>query len=159
MPGVGGTEKAVLGLASAMKEMGKDVVVRCPNFDNHDDSVFNFPVLRCKSVKISPNDVCAFPALSRKFKKQLKDFAPDIIHCNTVSPMTAFALKYAKKCKKKPAVIVDYDVKAFADKIIYLLQHKDELKQAGENAEKMIPKDWRQTAVEYLEEYRKLLLK
>ena len=53
--------------------------------------------------------------------------------------------------------ISDNNVEAFADKIIYLLNHKDELKQAGINAEKSIPKDWTQTAQEYLEIYKQVL--
>ncbi len=97
IPGVGGTEKAVLGLADALKEQGEEVIVCCPKLKPYDDSVFNFPVLRTKSIRISSNDACAFPALSHKFKKQLKDFAPDIIHCQSISPMMKYALRYAKK--------------------------------------------------------------
>ena len=101
LPGVGGTERAVLGLANAYLKLGEEVAVFCPDFNRHDDSEFAFPVFRCKSIKLSPNDVCAFPSLSGKFKKKLKDFNPDIIHCHTVSPMAAYALKYANNSKNK----------------------------------------------------------
>ena len=111
LPGIGGTEKAVLGLANAFTEMGEEVIVCCPAFNHHDDSVFNFPVLRCASIKVTSNDVCGFPAASRKFKKRLKEFAPDIIHCQTVSPMTAYAFKYAKKAANKPPVIMTVHTK------------------------------------------------
>ena len=55
--------------------------------------------------------------------------------------------------------IVKNDVKAFADKIIYLLRHKELLKQAGEKAADMIPTTWEQTATAYVDEYNKLLQK
>ena len=95
LPGVGGTERAVLGLANAFLKLGEEVAVCCPDFNRHDDSEFAFPVFRCKSIKLSPNDVCAFPSLSGNFKKKLKDFNPDVIHCHTVSPMTTYAVKYS----------------------------------------------------------------
>lgn len=104
VPGVGGTERAVLGLANAYIKLGEEVVVCCPDFNRHDDSEFAFPVFRCKSLKLSPNDVCAFPSLSGKFKKKLKDFNPDVIHCHTVSPMATYAFKYARQQKKTGTV-------------------------------------------------------
>lgn len=97
IPGVGGTEKAVLGLADALSEQGQDVIVCCPKLGKYDDSAFNFPVLRTKSIKVSSNDACALPDLSPKFKKQFNAFAPDIIHCQSISPMATYALKYAEK--------------------------------------------------------------
>ncbi len=97
LPGVGGTEKAVLGLANSLKDMGEEVVVCTPKYKKHDDSVFKFPVFRCGSMKLTQNDYYAFPSMSRKFKKALRQFNPQVIHCQSVSPMTAYAIKYAKK--------------------------------------------------------------
>lgn len=42
LPGVGGTERAVLGLANAYLKLGEEVAVFCPDFNRHDDSEFAF---------------------------------------------------------------------------------------------------------------------
>ncbi|MGN1213179.1 MAG: glycosyltransferase [Christensenellales bacterium] len=98
-PGVGGTEQATLGLANALKNMNNDVVVCCPKFKGYDDSKFAFDVLRTNSIKLTDNDYMALPSVSGSFKKQIKNFKPDIIHCQSVSGMTRYALKYGKKYK------------------------------------------------------------
>ena len=51
--------------------------------------------------------------------------------------------------------IVEHDVKIFADKIIELLANKKRIKEVGDKAEQMIPKNWDDTAAEYLKEYKK----
>ena len=95
-PGIGGTEKATFGLAEALSQ-DNEVVVCCPSYHKKEESNSPFPVLRAKSIRLTSNDNFALPGLSSKFKKQLKEFAPDVIHCQSVSPMTAYALKYGKK--------------------------------------------------------------
>lgn len=104
LPGVGGTEKAVLGLANGLTEKGHEVMVFCPSYKKQDDSVYKFKVVRCGSIRLTNNDFCGLPGLSCKFKKQLKDFKPEVIHCQSVSPLAAYALKYGKK-KDVPVVI------------------------------------------------------
>lgn len=98
-PGVGGTEQATLGLANALKNMNNQVIVCCPKFKGYDDSKFAFDVLRTNSIKLTDNDYMALPSVSGRFKKQIKNFKPDIIHCQSVSGMTRYALKYGKKYK------------------------------------------------------------
>lgn len=97
LPGVGGTEKAVLGLANALCESGNNVLVCCPKFGKFDDSVFKFKVARAKSIKITKNDCLAFPNITSSLKRSLDDFKPDVVHIQTVSPMASFGIKYAKK--------------------------------------------------------------
>ncbi len=96
LPGVGGTEKAVLGLANELAK-NNEVVVCAPTYDKKYKDEFSFRVLRTKSLRLTTNDYYAFPNLSKKFKKELRDFKPEIIHCQSVSPMTGFAIKYARK--------------------------------------------------------------
>ncbi|MGN1162977.1 MAG: glycosyltransferase [Christensenellales bacterium] len=96
LPGVGGTEKAVLGLANALSENNKVVVCAPYNSRKYKDD-FGFQVLRANSIKITNNDYFAFPFTSHKFKKALNEFNPEIIHCQSVSPMARFAIHYAKK--------------------------------------------------------------
>ncbi|MBQ7466673.1 MAG: glycosyltransferase, partial [Clostridia bacterium] len=50
------------------------------------------------------------------------------------------------------------DVNKFADKIISIVNDKEKLKAVGENAEKMIPKSWDQTASEYVEIYKNAIM-
>ena len=96
-PGIGGTEKAVFGLADALKKANHNVLVACPKYKIKENRNYDFFVLRAKSLKLTQNDYYAFPSLTKDFKKALQDFSPDIIHCQSVSPMASFAIKYAKK--------------------------------------------------------------
>lgn len=96
LPGVGGTEKAVLGLAKALSEK-HEVVVCCPYYGKKTKDSFPFKVIRANSIKLTQNDYFAFPGLTKNFKKALDEFNPDIIHCQSISPMTTFAVKYAQK--------------------------------------------------------------
>lgn len=96
LPGVGGTEKAVLGLATALAE-NNEVVVCAPYYSRKYKDDFRFRVLRANSIKITNNDYLAFPFTSCKFKKELNKFNPEIIHCQSVSPMAKYALSYVKK--------------------------------------------------------------
>ena len=96
LPGVGGTEKAVLGLANALAK-NNEVVVCAPYYSRKYKDDFGFQVLRANSIKITNNDYFAFPFTSHKFKKALNEFNPEIIHCQSVSPMAKFAIHYAKK--------------------------------------------------------------
>ena len=55
LPGVGGTEKAVLGLATALAE-NNEVVVCAPYYSRKYKDDFRFQVLRANSIKITNND-------------------------------------------------------------------------------------------------------
>ena len=98
LPGVGGTEKVIFEMGKALKELGHEVVVACPKYKKYDDSGIPFPVLRTKSIKLTNNnEYYGFPFLSCSFKKKLKEFAPDIIHCHSIPSMISYATHYGKK--------------------------------------------------------------
>lgn len=96
-PTIGGTERAVLGLANELLAQNHEVAVFCPNHAKAVDCQFNFPVFRCPSIRVTSNDFMAFPRFSRKLKKQIKEFNPDIIHCQSVSGMANAGIRFGKK--------------------------------------------------------------
>ncbi len=97
LPSIGGTENAVHRFAQALSKE-HEVMVLAPNgHKEFDDNAFPFKVARAKSIGVTNNDFWAHPALSKKMKKALDDFKPDIVHSQTVGMMAAFANKYAKK--------------------------------------------------------------
>ncbi|MBR4407734.1 MAG: glycosyltransferase [Clostridia bacterium] len=95
LPGVGGTENAVLGLATELSKEN-EVAVFCPSCKKEVENL-PFKVFRCKSIGIGGNDQISFPRFSSKFKKEIKNFAPDIIHCQSVSGVANAGLRYARK--------------------------------------------------------------
>lgn len=95
LPGVGGTENAVLGLATELSKEN-EVAVFCPSCKKEVENL-PFKVFRCKSIGIGGNDQISFPRFSSKFKKEIKTFAPDIIHCQSVSGVANAGLRYARK--------------------------------------------------------------
>ena len=97
LPGIGGTENAILRLAVALSKK-HEVMVFAPSYgDKKFDETLPVKVARTKSLKVSKNDRWAFPDISPKFKKALKDFAPDVLHCQTVGTTCGYANRYAKK--------------------------------------------------------------
>lgn len=103
LPGVGGTEKAILGLAN---ELGKnhEVGVFCPQYNKKTADDFSFQVFRAKNIRLTKGDYYALPGLSNKYLKALKEFNPDLVHCQTVSSMARFGINYAIK-NNKPIVM------------------------------------------------------
>lgn len=97
-PVIGGTQLATFGLTEALAKKHQ-VVVCCPKHDGKYKDNFNFDVYRTKGIKLTRNDYWGFPNLSKDFKQKLDTFKPDIIHCQTVSALTRYALKYAKTHK------------------------------------------------------------
>ena len=98
LPGTGGTEQAVKRLATALSKTD-EVMVCAPDYHTNfdDSSSFPFKVARAKSIKLTSNDFWARPFYSRKFKKTLEEFQPDVIHCNHWGMMSGYANHYAKK--------------------------------------------------------------
>ena len=96
LPGIGGTERATLGLATALSK-DNNVLVCVPEYSTKCEDKFDFKVIRVPSLTLTKNDNLAFPNLSKKLKNGLNEFKPNIIHCQTVSPMTEYALNYGKK--------------------------------------------------------------
>jgi len=95
-PGVGGTEDSVLALANEFSKE-HDVLVACPKYRGKYSDNYSFKVIRAKALKLTHQDYWAFPEFSHDFKKQLNEFCPDVISCQSVSGMTRYALKYAKR--------------------------------------------------------------
>ena len=98
LPGLGGTEKAVKRLAT---ELAKEhqVMIFAPDYhrpwDEEKDAPFK--VVRAKSIGVSNVDFWAMPGITKKLKKALDDFKPDVLHCHTMGMMGGFANGYAKK--------------------------------------------------------------
>ena len=96
-PTLGGTERAVLGLANELLAQNHEVAVFCPNHPDAANFQFDFPVYRCPSVGLTANDRMALPRFSRKFQKQIMAFKPDIIHCQSVSGIANAGIRYGVK--------------------------------------------------------------
>ncbi len=97
LPGVGGTENEVLNYATALSK-GHEVIVFAPKYaQEFCDTGRTFKIVRAKSIGVTKNDFFAMPYFTKEVKKTLLEFMPDIIHCNTVGQMTAYALKFGKK--------------------------------------------------------------
>lgn len=95
-PGTGGTESAVYHIADDLQKKGNEVMVCAPKYWKTEDN-YPFVVNRTKSIKVVENNYCALPNISGKFKKKLKEFMPDIIHCHSTAGMLSYAIKFAKK--------------------------------------------------------------
>ena len=106
VPGVGGTEKAVLGLANALVEQGHEVLVAAPKLGKYDDSVFKFAVARFESIKITSNESVALSSISRKAKRMIKEFAPDIIHLQTPTTMAKIVFRYVKRKQNRHIPVI-----------------------------------------------------
>lgn len=96
LPGIGGTEKAVVGICNGLIQNGHQVAVACPKYKTLPPDL-GYPVFRSKSLHLFGQNYAALSSFSSKFKKQIKDFNPDIIHCNTVNDMLTRSLKLSKK--------------------------------------------------------------
>lgn len=102
LPGVGGTERAVEGVCKGLTENGHKVCVACPKYKEEPKDC-GWPVYRAKSIHLGGPNYAAFSSLSYKFKKDLEEFDPDIIHCHTVNDMLYRAIRLGKK-KNVPVV-------------------------------------------------------
>ncbi len=100
LPGVGGTENAVLYYCKELA-IDNEVVLFAPTYKKPFSDDFNFRTIRIKSKQITKNDSVALPNLCKKTKEALKEFKPDIIHTMTLGPIFKYAIKYAKKNKIK----------------------------------------------------------
>ena len=96
LPGVGGTEKAVLQYATELSKTDEVLVVAPSYHKPCDDKAFPFSVVRERSIPVSPNDMWAMPDLTPKLRKTLDEFAPDVINCQHWGMSSGFANKYAK---------------------------------------------------------------
>lgn len=76
-----------------------DARLFCPKIKGHlngyEDNQLPYKVYRCNSLKVGNTEYLSIPNYS--FKKDLKNFSPDIIHCQTKYGLMNYALKYKKK--------------------------------------------------------------
>ena len=64
----------------------------------YNDSIFNYKVIRCKSIDISFIDYALpLPDFDKKFKEKLNNCNLDIIHIHSPATIGNLAVKYAKK--------------------------------------------------------------
>ena len=97
LPGVGGTENVVINLAKALLNKKQKVAVACPKYKT-DPQNLGYPVFRSKSFLVKkPQSYCAISSFDKKFKKDIEDFQPNIIHAHSVNDMLSRAIKLGKK--------------------------------------------------------------
>ncbi len=76
-----------------------DARLFCPKIkgkiEGYEDKDLPYPVYRCNSLKVGKLEYLSIP--NPKFKKEVKNFKPDIIHCQTKYGLMNYALKYGKK--------------------------------------------------------------
>ncbi len=97
LPGVGGTENAVMNFALALSKEHQ-VMVLAPKYRREfNDDAFPFKIVRAKSIKITENDFWAMPKITKSLKRELALFKPDILHTQTLGMMADFANSYGKK--------------------------------------------------------------
>ena len=96
LPGVGGTENAVLRYATELSKTD-EVLVVAPSYRKPcDDAAFPFKVVRERSLPVTRNDMWAMPALTPDLTEKLEEFNPDVIHCQHWGMSSGFANKFAK---------------------------------------------------------------
>lgn len=96
-PGVGGTETACFGYASALHEAGHEVVVACPDYHRGDGRSYPFRVVRMPSFMLTHNEPTTLVRRSGKKIAELAAFGPDVIHAESWSGMATVALKLGEK--------------------------------------------------------------
>lgn len=98
-PNLGGAAVVARNMAQALFE-NKDVnvVVVTGELSGFTDKC-DYPVIRCKAIKIPKvfGDFLPVPNLDSKFKKLMEKLNIDIIHLHTIFGLCTFGLKFAKK--------------------------------------------------------------
>ena len=125
----------------------------CPKIKGHidglSDSELPYKVVRCNSLQVGRSEYLAIA--NTKFKKEIENFKPDIIHCQTKYGLLNYAFKYRKKyhvpvvttihtnyplaysCLKfKP--LIDYAVK----RVVKLLNKCDGITAVSNRSKKMM---------------------
>lgn len=97
VPGIGGTENVVLKLATELSKEHQVLVVAPDYHKPYDDNALPFKVVRTPSIVVSKNECWALPALTKKVRKALDEFKPEVLHSHTLGMVTGFANAYAKK--------------------------------------------------------------
>ncbi len=98
-PNIGGATVVVSNLAeSFFKNKDVNVVVVTGDMNGFIDNS-DFPVIRCKALKIPKvfGDYLPIPDLDNKFKKLMNELNIDIIHLHTVFGLCTYGFKFSKK--------------------------------------------------------------
>ncbi len=76
-----------------------DAKMYCPKIKGYikglSDKELPYKVVRCKSIKVGKIEYLAIA--NKKFRRDVEEFKPDIIHCQTKYGLMNYALKYKKK--------------------------------------------------------------
>lgn len=100
-----GTENAVNSIASSLVSLGNEVYVFAPLKGKDDgDKKHPYKIERAYSLPVMCDEQINFPQITHRFKKELKSFAPDIIHAHTPFNVGNYCIDYAKK-KNIPSVL------------------------------------------------------
>lgn len=100
-----GASRTMFQLLRAIEQYKMDFFFIC---DKGPDTISNHLVYRIPSVRIPINEdySLALPfMIKKKLREALDQFAPDVIHISTPSPLGQFALQYAKK-KSIPVISI-----------------------------------------------------
>ncbi len=96
------TDGVVLVVDNYAKRLAKycNVVVFAPRYvgKEYDDSVFNYKVVRCRSIKVPLLDYSlSVPKMDANFHRILKKYHLDIVHIHSPFTIGEEGIKYAKK--------------------------------------------------------------
>lgn len=96
------TDGVVIVVDNYAKRLAKNnnVIVFCPRYVNQefDDSIFNYKVVRCRSMKVPFLDYSLpMPRMDRGFKNTLKEYNLDIVHIHSPFTIGESGVRYAKE--------------------------------------------------------------
>ena len=96
------TDGVTIVVDNYAKRLAKDnnVIVFCPRYigKEFDDSVFNYQVVRCRSLKVPFIDYSLpIPKMDNNFQTVLKKYDLDIVHIHSPFTIGEAGIKYAKK--------------------------------------------------------------
>lgn len=96
------TDGVTIVVDNYAKRLAKDnnVIVFCPRYigKEFDDSVFNYQVVRCRSLKVPFIDYSLpIPKMDNNFQIVLKKYDLDIVHIHSPFTIGEAGIKYAKK--------------------------------------------------------------
>ena len=98
------TDGVVMVVDNYAKRLAKmcNVIVFCPRYigEDYDDTIFNYKVVRCRSLKVPFLDYSLpVPKMDSGFQNSLNDYHLDIVHIHSPFSIGEAGIKYAKKNK------------------------------------------------------------
>ena len=96
------TDGVIMVVDNYAKRLAKDnnVIVFAPRYvgKDFDDSIFNYKVVRCRSMKVPFIDYSLpMPKMDSHFQDKLKEYNLDIVHIHSPFTVGEAGIKYAKK--------------------------------------------------------------